>query len=291
MSTVSVGGGVNEGADSAEPVKGQTVTGVDRVLDILIYLGEAGRPTLGVTEIADGLGLSKAVVHRSLTSCRAKGFITFHPSTRRYSLGPRIVSLALGYLDRIDIRAEARPVLTELSRATQETTTLSTRSGWHRVYVDQVTPDRDVKMMVQLGAAFPLHAGASSKAFLAFLDPAEREQYLASQPMSKLTGNTITQRPTLREELAHIAEVGYAISYGERDPSAGSVAAPVFGPTGTPLAVISIAGPLERFRGEVDRLADLVQQAAADLTAQVGGQVGGQAGAQAGAQADRARSR
>lgn len=257
-----------EGSGNA---KGQTVAGVDRVLDILIFLGEAGKPTLGVTEIAEGLGLSKAVVHRSLTSCRAKGFITFHPSTRRYSLGPRIVSLALGYLDRIDIRAEARPVLQRLCQATNETATLSTRSGWHRVYVDQVTPEREVKMMVQLGASFPLHAGASSKAFLAFLEPEERDEYLSSQPMSKLTGATITQKPTLLDDLEHIVEVGYAISFGERDPSAGSIAAPVFGATGTPLAVISIAGPLERFRTEVDRFGELLLNAAAELSTQIGG--------------------
>jgi DNA-binding IclR family transcriptional regulator len=259
------------GADGPAPTKGQTVTSIDRALDVLIYFGESGQPTLGVTEIADGLGLSKAVVHRILTSYRAKGFIGFDPASRRYSLGPRIVSLALGYLDRIDIRAQARPVLLSLSQATNETATLSTRSGWSRVYVDQVTPDRDVKMMVQLGAAFPLHAGASSKAFLAFLPEAEREQYLASQPVAKLTANTITQKPALRQELEHIAGVGYATSFGERDPSAGSVAAPVFGPDQRPVAVVSVAGPLERFRTEVDRFVELLLEATGGLSAKIGG--------------------
>lgn len=258
-------------AEAAESARSQTVAGIDRALDVLLYVGEANTPTLGVTEIAEGLGLSKAVVHRALASCRAKDFITFHPATRRYSLGPRIVSLALRYLDRIDIRSEARPVLQKLSAATQETATLSTRAGWRRVYVDQVTPDRDVKMVVQLGAAFPLHAGASSKAFLAFLTPQERAEYLASQPMPKLTDNTIHHRDALAEELDRIAAVGYAVSFGERDPSAGSVAAPVFGPGGTPLAVVSIAGPQERFRREVPRFAELLLGATGELTAQVGG--------------------
>lgn len=252
-------------------IKGQTVAGIDRALDILIHLGEADTPTLGVTEIAENLGLSKAVVHRTLTSCLAKGFISFHPSTRRYSLGPRIVGLALGYLDRIDIRAEARPVLQKLSAATDETATLSIRSGWDRVYVDQVPPERDVKMIVQLGGTFPLHAGASSKAFLAFLPAREQAEYLASQPRPKLTEKTILNTDELLEELRNIAKAGYAVSFGERDPSAGSVAAPVFGPNGAPLAVISIAGPVERFRAEVDRFAQLLLDATAALSAQVGG--------------------
>lgn len=257
--------------DSTGQAKGQTVAGIDRALDILIHLGEAGTPTLGVTEIAENLGLSKAVVHRTLTSCLAKGFITFHPSTRRYSLGPRIVGLALGYLDRIDIRTEARPVLQKLSAITDETATLSIRSGWNRVYVDQVTPDRDVKMIVQLGGAFPLHAGASSKAFLAFLPPREQAEYMTANPMAKLTDNTILRERELLDELAHITETGYAVSFGERDPSAGSVAAPVLGPGGGPIAVISIAGPVERFRPEVDRYAGLLLEAVAGLSAQAGG--------------------
>jgi DNA-binding IclR family transcriptional regulator len=140
-------------------------------------------------------------VYRILTSYRAKGFIGFDPSIRRYTLGPRLVSLALGHLDRIDIRTHARSVLLELRQATNETVTLSTRSGWSRMYVDQVTPNRDVKMVVQVGATFPLHAGASSKAFLAFLDETEREQYLASQSVPKLTENTITNKSALRQEI------------------------------------------------------------------------------------------
>jgi DNA-binding IclR family transcriptional regulator len=258
-------------SDSSAPANGQTVASIDRALDVLIFFGEADRPTLGVTEIAEGLGLSKAVVYRILTSYRAKGFIGFDSSSRRYSLGPRLLSLALGHLDRIDIRTHARPVLLELRQATNETVTLSTRSGWSRMYVDQVTPNRDVKMIVQVGATFPLHAGASSKAFLAFLDESEREQYLASQPVAKLTDNTITNKSALRQELQHIADLGYAKSFGERDPSAGSVAAPVFGPDRRPLAVISVAGPLDRFRVEVDRFSSLLLDATAKLSAQVGG--------------------
>ena len=52
--------------------------------------------------------------------------------------------------------------LERLSRETDETATLSLRTGWERVYIDQVTPERDVKMMVQLGLRAPLHAGAST---------------------------------------------------------------------------------------------------------------------------------
>jgi DNA-binding IclR family transcriptional regulator len=236
-----------------------------------VHFGEADAATLGVTEIAEELGLSKAVVHGILTSLRAKGFVELDARTRRYRLGPRVVSLGLAWLDRIDVRSLCRPVLAALCQATGETATLSIPSGWTRVYVDQVTPDRDVKMVVQVGRAFPLHAGASSKALLAFLDAREQQAYFDQGPLAAVTEGTLTDQRALRRELDHIREVGYAISFGERDAGAGSVAAPVHGPDRRPHAVISVAGPLERFRDEAERFTELVLAASRELTAQLGG--------------------
>jgi IclR family acetate operon transcriptional repressor len=241
-----------------EPGNSQTIAGIERALDVLSLVGECGQTSLGVTEIAQSLNLSKAVVHRILASFKAKGFIALDGESRRYTLGPKVLFLGLAYLDRIDVRVIGREVLAELSIASDETATLSVRSGWSRVYVDQVTPLRDVTMQVTLGAPHPLHAGASSKAFLAFLPAAEQEEYLTHHELEKLTGADV---PALREELGHIRRGGYAGSLGEQQSGAAVVAAPVMGHDGQPLAVISIVGPVERFAERTDELADLLVQA------------------------------
>ena len=239
---------------AAPTERGQTVAAIERAMDVLMLFANPEKTTLGVTEIAQTLGLSKAVVHRVLTSFRTKGFVEIDPALRRYRLGPKALYLGLAYLDRIDVRSIARPVIEELSKATNETSTLSIRTGFSRVYIDQVTPGRDVKMVVQLGRPVPLHAGASSKAFLAFLGPEEIEDYL-SRPLEKLTPDTVTNPKSLQGELAQIRERGYAESMGERLAGAGAVAAPVFGHDGRPEAVISVSGPVERFRGEAAKAA------------------------------------
>ncbi len=256
--------------DPATPAAGQTIAGIERALDALSLFAESDSPSLGVTEIAQELGLSKAVVHRILASFRAKGFVELDEHTRRYSLGPRILFLGLTYLDRIDVVSVARTVMVRLSEQTAETATLSLRSGDHRVYVDQVTPSRDVKMSVSLGLSYPLHAGASSKAFLAFLPPAEIDAYLAGPALLALTPKTQVDPRKLRKELAQIREVGYAQSFGERMEGAGAVAAPVFGRDGTPDGVISICGPIERFRDEADRAAELLLAETTDASARLG---------------------
>jgi IclR family transcriptional regulator, acetate operon repressor len=248
---------------------GQTIAGIERALDALSLFAESESPSLGVTEIAQSLGLSKAVVHRILASFRAKGFIELDETTRRYSLGPKILFLGLTYLDRIDIVSVARVAMAELCAATNETATLSLRNGGHRVYVDQVSPARDVKMTVALGLPYPLHAGASSKAFLAFLPPAEVDAYLEGA-LPSLTERTVVDPRKLRKELARIRETGYAQSYGERMEGAGAVAAPVFGRDGLPAGVISVCGPMERFRDEADSAAELLLQHTRDASARLG---------------------
>ena len=160
--------------------------------------------------------------------------------------------------------------MTRLSSLTDETATLSLRSGDQRVYVDQVTPNRDVKMSVSLGLPYPLHAGASSKAFLAFLPSAERTRYLNVGRLQALTGQTQVDAKKLRKEIEHIREVGYAQSFGERMEGAGAVAAPVFGRDGEPAGVISVCGPIERFRDEADRAAELLLEHSRDASARLG---------------------
>jgi DNA-binding IclR family transcriptional regulator len=251
------------------PEQPQTILAIERATDVLVLFAESDEQTLGVTEIAQALGLSKAVVYRILSSFRAKGFVELDEQTRRYSLGERTLHLGLAYMNRLDVPGIARPVMDQLSKETNETATLSLRTGWTRVYVDQVTPERDVKMVVQLGQQVPLHAGASSKAFLAFLEPEEQEKYLGKS-LDRLTDLTITNAKTLRKELGEIHERGYASSFGERMEGAGSVAAPVLGHDGRPVAVISVCGPVERFRPESDRAAKLLLEATGRVSRALG---------------------
>jgi len=255
---------------AAELPQAQTIAAIERASDVLSLFAESDEPTLGITEIGQALGLSKAVVYRILSSFRVKGYVEIDAATRRYSLGPRALQLGLAYLNRIDVRALARPELEALSTATDETATLSVRSGWQRVYIDQVTPDRDVKMVVQLGRSVPLHAGASSKAFLAFLSPSELDALLKENALTSLTAKTVTSEKTLRKELAAIHERGYAVSLGERMNGAASVAAPVLGHDGQAVAVMSVSGPIERFEGEVDDAVPLLVAATSRVSKLLG---------------------
>lgn len=264
-------GGRGKGLRNGEPDSGSaTIATVERAADVLLHFVTMPRPNLGITEIAEELGLSKAAVHRILASLRSRGLIDLDEQTRRYSLGVAAMRLGLAYLDRIDVRRIAHPFLLELSERTEETATLSIRTGFHRVYVDQVTPDREVIMSISLGTPYPLHAGASSRAFLAYLTDQELENYLASVPLESLTPGTITDPETLRADLAEVRAQGYAHSIAERMDGAASVAAPVLGHDKTPVAVISVCGPAERFSAEFDHCRDTLLDVSRRLSEKCG---------------------
>lgn len=247
----------------------QTIGAVDRATAVLHLFIDSDERLLGVTEIANTLDLSKAVVHRVLASLKAADLVDVDPDSRRYTLGPAALALGLAYLDRIDLRRLAHPALERLSARTQETATLSVRHDHQRVYIDQVAPAAEVKMTVSVGQPFPLHAGSSSKAFLAFLTDEEQERYLETE-LQAVTERTITDADQLRDELVAIRKRGFARSLGERQADAASVAAPVFNHLGTPVAVVSICGPLERFRSEADDAAKHLLDETRELSRRLG---------------------
>jgi IclR family transcriptional regulator, acetate operon repressor len=126
---------------ASEPVS-QTIATVERAIDVLALFTRTDSRTLGVTEIAGELGLSKAAVHRILASLRGRGLISLDEASRRYALGPMALALGNAYQSRVDVREAAAGELRRLSADAQETATLSVLAGESRVYVDQVTPDR-----------------------------------------------------------------------------------------------------------------------------------------------------
>lgn len=241
----------------------------ERVADVLLALSR-NDVSIGVSAISRELSLSKAVVHRILQSLVSRDLVRIDPETREYSLGPSATALGARALRQLDLRTVARGELISLRNETQETTTLSLLVSDHRTYIDQFVSAQEIKMTVELGRMYPLHAGASSRAILAFVPEADAARVLRSD-LESLTTETIHDRNVLEERLNEIRRNGYATSRGERQSGAGSVAAPVFGSDGRVVGSISVCGPLARFDAEtVARDIPLVVASAARISAQLG---------------------
>jgi DNA-binding IclR family transcriptional regulator len=238
--------------------------GAERVADVmLMFLSNSA--TLGVSDIARSLGLSKAVVHRILQSLASRGLVEPSAQDQRYRAGPSIAETGLGsalYYDETWHHA-ANLVLGDLRSQSGETATLSARVGALRMFVDQVEGAGAVRLSVALWQPRPLYVGASGKAILAFVEP----QLLHQLIEHRLTYDGHRPPPggdELEDELAQIRDTGVALSRAEVNPDAFACAAPIFRKSRA-VGAISILGSVRR-QSDMTRFASVVRAAGEQLS-------------------------
>ncbi|MDN3935352.1 IclR family transcriptional regulator [Arthrobacter sp. YD4] len=244
-------------------------TSAARAADVLVAFGRRNS-ALGISEISRSTGLSKAVVHRIVSTFVERGLLTYEASSRRYRLGPAAVTLGARALDTSPLRRAAREALVELQRQTGETATVSARIPGGRVYLDQVESTQEIKMTVEIGRCFDLHSGSSGRAILAFLSEDEQEDIL-SRPLPRQTAATVTDPEALRASLRDARTRGVCHSEGERQEGAASLAAPVFSDDGQVVGSISVCGPSYRMSEEKrSRYEEALLEAAAKVSRNLG---------------------
>jgi len=235
-----------------------------RVADVLLEFLSARESTL--TELTRRLGSNKAVVHRILKSLESRDLVRLDAASRTYHLGAAATALGAMALRACDLRRAALPALWRLQHETEETATIAALVGFARIHLDQVPSPREVRMTVELGRPFPLHAGATGKALLAFASSRTRARVLEGT-LPQVTPNTIVDPRLLEPELRRIRDAHVAVSFGERQPGAGSVSSPVLDHAGESVGAITVCGPVSRFDvAMVARVSTLVRATAAEVS-------------------------
>src|SRR6478735_5868061 len=113
------------------------IQSVQRAAQILAVLG-SGTPRLGVTEIADRVGLAKPTVHGLLRTLEAHELVAQDPDTGKYSLGPGVLQLGNAYLDGSELRARSAAWADRLARQSNEAVWVGVLSGRSVVVVHDV---------------------------------------------------------------------------------------------------------------------------------------------------------
>jgi DNA-binding IclR family transcriptional regulator len=224
------------------PTRARTIQSVDRAATLLKAVADSRQPPT-VIELAERTGLNRSTTWRLLATLDAQGLVERDPVSQRYTIGYAILRIAAsGEHDAIVRRA--RPVLEQLAVDTGEAVNLALAKGLHLVYVDQVDPPQ-ILAPNWLGRHVPLHATSSGKAFLAYLDPGERDGLLGDS-LERFTKTTVTDRRELERELDAARRDGYAVSVGELEDSLSGASAAVRSEQGRPLAIVSVWGPDRR---------------------------------------------
>ena len=249
---------------------------VIKALNILECLAKHNRP-MPAQEIAQKCTMSRPTAYRLLTTLMSRGFVRMD-AHYNYSLGTKLITLGTTVLESIDLQELARPHLHELCLLSNETANLSILDGTEILYIGKEESLQNsqapvfVQMRSKIGTRLALHSSAMGKAILANLPPAELQSLLEHMvPLKAYASNTITNVDTLKSELLHISERGYAIDDREVDDGTRCVAAAVFDNTGRVVAAMSIAGPAYRLTPDhLHRLSKDVVRISNSLSSQLG---------------------
>ncbi|MGC7100896.1 IclR family transcriptional regulator [Amycolatopsis lurida] len=232
------------------------LSAADKTLSVLEALADHSR----IADIAASAGLPKPTVHRILQTLVRHGFARpdGHGS---YVGGPRILSLAGRFLQRLDIAEQVRPVLRDLQESTGWTVHLALLSGDEAVYVAKLEGAKPYHLASRVGMSLPLHCTSIGKAILASLPDSEVRALAARTGLAARTSHTITDVDALLAELATVRSRGHAEDHEENEPGVRAVGAVVHDHTGQVLGALS-AATLVHLAEPDDHVAALVTRAA-----------------------------
>ena len=253
------------------------IQSVERAAAILGALG-SGTPRLGVTEIAERVGLAKPTVYGLLRTLEKHDLVVQDPDSGKYSLGPGVLQLGNAYLDGSELRARSLLLAEALAQRANEAVWVATLSGTRVIVLHHVfRPDNTVQIL-EVGAAIPWHACALGHAIVAQL-PASASARVMAADLVPLTGRTKTTRAALSRALAQVRKNGYAVEDQEATVGDAGVAAPIMNRHGTVAGAIGVVGPVERLlaAGSRDELARAVVDAARSVSRDLGAGRGGTA--------------
>ena len=253
------------------------IQSVERAAAILGALG-SGTPRLGVTEIAERVGLAKPTVYGLLRTLEKHDLVVQDPDSGKYSLGPGVLQLGNAYLDGSELRARSLLWAESLAQRANEAVWVATLSGSRVIVLHHVfRPDNTVQIL-EVGAAIPWHACALGHAIVAYL-PATASARVMSADLAPLTGRTKTSRAALSRALAHVRKNGYAVEDQEATVGDAGVAAPIMNRHGSVAGAIGVVGPADRLlaAGTKDELARAVLESARSVSRDLGAGRGGPA--------------
>ena len=234
------------------------------------------RPSLGVSELARAVGLSRSTTHRYMATLTRLGYLRQDPASRRYRLGPRVLDLGFSAINSMELPELARPHLQHLSDETGHTVNMAILDGPEIVYVERVRSSQagqsQIDLNLHVGSRLPAYCTSMGKVLLAYLPPQERERTLDELELVGRGPNTVTERDALCAELDRVRDAGLAVNDEELAAGLRSIAVPVRARSGEVEAAINVA--VHRTMGSMNdliaRLGPVLRRTADEISARAG---------------------
>jgi DNA-binding IclR family transcriptional regulator len=199
------------------------------------------RPQLSLRELANAVGVTRSAVFRIAYTLVELGFLTHHPATRSYTLGPAVLRLGYGYLASRELVQVALPHLEALRDRTGWSAHLGVLEGRDLVYLLRVPTRQGLASIVHVGSRLPAHATSMGRVLLAALDEVEIVQLYRDAQLAGVSASTATSLTALLTQLREDRERGHVAHIGGFEAGVASAAAPLRDVSGRVVAAINVS--------------------------------------------------
>lgn len=219
------------------------VTALARGLEVLSVFRPQDR-VLGNQELARRARLPKSTVSRLTYTLTKLGYL--EPAkdpfgAMGYRLGNRVLALGSNLLQRLDIRALARPHMQQLADQTLTMVALGTPERRSMIYIEACRSEPIMTLRLNVGSRIPMATTAMGRAYLAICSESERralvERFRQSHP---------AQWPAVEHGIAEALhayrELGCCTSFTDWQGHVNAIAV-AFRVPGQPPLAISCGGP------------------------------------------------
>ena len=189
--------------------------------------------SLSFKEVGIKTGLPKTTVFRFLRTLTSHEYLSLDPRSKKYYLGPRVLSLGFTVLSSMDLKEVALPHLEELARTSDQNVTLAILDNKDVVIIERIRKYQMLDFNLPIGGRLNCYQSAMGRAILAFSNQEKLRHVLGSLLKDKAVAKRIGPKGgKLLKILKEARRNGYATCNEEYLKGVRSVAAPIFNAKG-----------------------------------------------------------
>ncbi len=196
-----------------------------------------GEDHLTISSASRLVGISRPTARRVLITLVNLGYAQMLDN--RFYLTPKVLSLGYSYMTARDSWEITTTLLRELSKVTNESSSLAKLVGEEIVYIGRVPANKIMKISLNIGTHLPAYATSMGKVLLAQKSEEALDEYFKEAELKPLTEYTTYKEEDLRREFEEIRRRGWALSENELEIGLMSVAAPIRNMRGDVIAAIN----------------------------------------------------
>lgn len=207
----------------------EKVNSVDRLIDVIERIGEAGSP-IAASDIIFESGIPKPTCHRLLQQLEEANYVQSDERGHFYP-GSQLLSIALDVRWTNQHKLQRQAILQGLSNKLEETCGLALVNedpSPHMVYYDRIQTNWPLQIVIPVGFPTPLWASASGKLYLSTLSATQLRRVFNKIELTQYAKNTITDIQSLKKELSLIQKRGFSVDDEEFIDGMVAIALPLY---------------------------------------------------------------